>query len=81
MFAKVYEASPVWFCLGFVCFFAGWFALIAAAVVLIVWAARRSSRPTQPPVDFDEPREVQARRIRGSSANSVRPRTLSGHAA
>jgi hypothetical protein len=30
--------------------------LIAGAVVLIVWAARRSARPTRPPVDFDEPR-------------------------
>jgi hypothetical protein len=30
--------------------------LIAAAVVLIVWAARRSSRPTLPPGDVDEPR-------------------------
>jgi hypothetical protein len=30
--------------------------LIAGAVVLIVWAVRRSSRPTQPPIDFEEPR-------------------------
>jgi hypothetical protein len=29
--------------------------VVAAAVVLIVWAARRSSRPTLPPGDFDEP--------------------------
>jgi hypothetical protein len=37
--------------LGLACFA----SLLAAAVVLIVWAARRSSRPTRP-VDFDEPR-------------------------